>query len=75
MEILDDAAGESWWSSDFSLKYLNIRVDTRENAFLLFAASGDGDPEKISPDRVVEAIRRHREMIGGVVKLRGRAEA
>lgn len=74
MAILDDAVGESWWGSDFPLKYLNIRVDTRENAFLLFAVSRGGEPEKISPDRVIEAIRKHREMYGGkAVKLRGRA--
>lgn len=72
MAILDDAAGESWWGSDFALKHLNIRVDTRENAFLLHADSGGKESELISPDRVIAAIAKHRGFSGGV-KLRGRA--
>ncbi len=63
--ILDDAANEAWWSSDMPLKYLEVRIDTRQNHFILY----DRDRNRVSPDRVISAIARHREMIGGIVKL------
>lgn len=64
--ILADAADEAWWSSDSDLKYLDLRIDTRDNSFVLF----DRDHKaRISPDRVIAAIAKHRAALGGIVKL------
>jgi hypothetical protein len=57
--LLDSVKDKPWWISDFGLKYLNIRLDTRDNGFLLLS---DNDPkERISPDRVVAAIAKFQE--------------
>jgi hypothetical protein len=68
MALLDDAAGECWWAGDSDLKYLNVRIDTRDNAFVLYAANG-ADPVRVSPDRVIAAIARHRQIYGAVKLL------
>lgn len=54
-QILEDAKGEGWWGADFDLKYLDIRVDTRYNTFLVYGNKG-----KVSPDRVIAAIEKWR---------------
>lgn len=59
-ELLSSAAEEGWWVRDTQLKYLVIRVDTRDNGFLLF----DRDKNQISPNRVVEAIEQQRKEYG-----------
>lgn len=68
VELIADAAEENWWCQDTPLKYLEIRVDTRDGGFVLF----DRDRNVISPDRVVEAIAKWRGKYGGA-KLRKRA--
>lgn len=60
MTLLTDAADESWWCMDTPLKYLEIRVDTRDCGFILL----DRDRNRISPDRVVAAIASWREKFG-----------
>lgn len=55
--MLADAKGEYFWIYDGALKYLNIRLDTRSNAFILY----DRDDNRIDPARVEEAIRQCRE--------------
>jgi hypothetical protein len=56
MEKLNSVEDEHWWICDTHLKYLNIRIDTRSNNFLLFV-----DNERIDPDRVVKAIDEYLE--------------
>lgn len=56
-KLLDDVKDHPWWCADSQLKYLEIRIDTRDNGFLLF----DRDRNRVSPDRVVEAIKRWNE--------------
>lgn len=46
----------AWWCCDTDLKYLEIRIDTRDNGFLLYAASGNGERELVSQKRVYKAI-------------------
>ena len=55
---LNSASGQSWWICDPYLKYLNIRIDTRDNAFILTidGKNGSGKAERIDPQRVVNAI-------------------
>jgi hypothetical protein len=45
---------EPWWSMDSELKYLDIRIDTRDNGFLLF----DRDRNKVEPERVIKALNK-----------------
>ena len=40
------------WCRDSRLKYLNIRVDTRSGAFVMFAQDGE---EKVTPDDFIRA--------------------
>ena len=58
MAKLKLASGQSWWICDPYLKYLNIRIDTRDNAFILTidGKNGSNKPERIDPQRVVNAI-------------------
>lgn len=56
MAKLDQVKDICWWCHDTDLKYLEIRIDTRDNGFLLYAASGNGDRELVSQDRVYKAI-------------------
>lgn len=62
MTALDEVANERWWICDPDLKYLNIRIDTRDNAFILSIDSRkEGGPkERIDPQRVVDAIDRYK---------------
>ena len=66
IEVLNGGAGEAWWCCDTDLKYLNLRVDTRDNAFLLTVdGCKDGDPKRrIDPQRVVDAIAKWRNEYG-----------
>ncbi len=41
------------WHGDADLKYLNVRVDTRDGAFRL--SDRNGNP--VHPDRVLEALK------------------
>lgn len=61
ISILEEAKGSGFWTQDFDLKYLTIRVDTRDNGFLLYVDNLDDEkqPIKISPDRVLAAIDKH----------------
>jgi|GEM_PF-2975348 len=43
-----------FWCCDHDLKYLNLRIDTRVDRFLLL----DRDKNRLSPDRVLEAINK-----------------
>jgi hypothetical protein len=62
MAALNEAAEDAWWICDTDLKYLNIRIDTRDNAFILRLEGhkGDGSSERIDPQRVVDAIERYK---------------
>lgn len=51
---------EPWWCQDVPLKYLSIRIDTRDGGFIL----KDRDGNRISPDRVVKAMNAWREFAG-----------
>lgn len=59
-QALADAADEAWWACDWQLKYLELRIDTRDGGFVLF----DRDHNVISPDRVIKAIAERRERFG-----------
>lgn len=56
IEKLESVKDESWWICDTHLKYLNIRIDTRSNAFILYV-----DNDRIDPARVIKAIDNYRE--------------
>lgn len=58
-ELLHSVKDQPWWIKDWDLKYLNVRIDTRDNGFLLLSDEKDGKRERISPDRVVAAIERY----------------
>jgi len=61
MEILNSVQSDAWWISDTGLKYLTIRVDTRDNAFILTAdGKRDGERVRIDPQRVVNAIEKYK---------------
>lgn len=47
---------EGFWTMDYALKYLNIRVDTRSGHFVLM----DRDDNRISADSVLDAINKYR---------------
>lgn len=51
----------SMWTSDFDLKYLTLRIDTRSGHFMLKGRDG----EDVTPDRVLKAIRAHIDTCGG----------
>ena len=53
MAILKDTT-PGWWVNDSVLKYLNIRMDTRNGNFRLY---GEGQVQ-VSPDRVLAAIEK-----------------
>ncbi len=57
MKVLDENRDIPFWCCDSELKYLNLRIDTRDNAFVL----ADRDGNRISPDRVLRAIELFRE--------------
>lgn len=60
VDKLDCYVGHTWWNVDPPLKYLNIRIDTRNNRFLLYIAG----EEIISPNRVLDAIDKWMEKYG-----------
>jgi hypothetical protein len=62
--LLEDAKAEGFWTADFDLKYLNVRIDTRDNAWLLLVDGPDGQKERIEPQRVIDAIEKHRARFG-----------
>lgn len=66
MRHLNDAKDDAWWCCDTDLKYLTIRIDTRDNAFILYAdGQGDGaDKVRIDPQRVPDAIEKWRNTRG-----------
>lgn len=67
-ELLDNPGKEAWWCCDPQLKYLNIRIDTRDGGFVLY----DRDGAKIDPERVEKAINTWRNEFGGAGrKVRG----
>jgi len=45
----------AFWCEDWNLKYLNIRVDTRDGAFIIYDENGKG---RIKPDRIIKAIKK-----------------
>lgn len=58
---LNDARGSGFWTTDFELKYLTLRINTRDNGFLLYGDKQDGTDDKIPihPKRVIAAIDKH----------------
>jgi len=76
MAVLSEAKDETWWCCDTELKYLTLRIDTRDNAFILYA-DGKGDNAKkvrVDPQRVVDAIDKWNMMYGDKSK-KGRCDA
>lgn len=55
-KLLTDNADLPYWTCDFAIKYINIRLDTRKNNFRLFCEG----KEEISPDRIVAAINQYK---------------
>lgn len=64
MAALDGAKDDRWWIVDTDLKYLNLRIDTRDNAFWLTVTKPNGDPERVDPQRVVDAIEDYQTRYG-----------
>ena len=59
---MDAMKNESWWICDTDLKYLTLRIDTRDNAFILsMDGRGDGGRVRIDPQRVMNAISKYRQ--------------
>lgn len=63
MKLLNSVKDKAWWICDTDLKYLEIRIDTRDNAFLLYrdAQRGEEGRQKVCPSRVVAAIEQYKE--------------
>ena len=74
ISLLEDAKAEGFWCSDFDLKYLTIRIDTRDNGWLLLIDGKGGEKERIDPQRVVDAIAKRRERFGRARPYRRMAE-
>ena len=61
MQYIFAAKGNAYWCCDWDVKYLNIRIDTRDNAYLL-KADGRGDSSNmkntfhIAPRKVLDAM-------------------
>lgn len=58
MAILAEHKDAPYWCCDLRVKYLVLRIDTRDNAFVL----ADRDGNKISPDQVLKAIETYKEI-------------
>lgn len=60
---MDAMKNDNWWIVDTDLKYLTIRIDTRDNAFIL-SMDGHGDGAstvRIDPQRVMDAMAKYRK--------------
>jgi hypothetical protein len=68
IDALFDAGDDRFWCSDTDLKYLNLRIDTRDNAFILsIDGRGDNAPKvRIDPQRVPDAIQQYRDFVAGI---------
>ena len=81
MAILEDAKEEGYWTFDWDLKYLTIRIDTRDNGWLLYVDNRDSDGDaktRIYPERVIAAIEENRKVFKGVktyARMRGNGNA
>lgn len=53
MAELQSVKGCNWWVVNPKLKYLNLRIDTRDNAFLIL----DNDNNVIPIEEVTKSIR------------------
>lgn len=62
MGAIESAKDDPWWICDTDLKYLNLRIDTRDNGFILTLEGhrGANSRERIDPQRVVDAIEAFR---------------
>jgi hypothetical protein len=60
---MDAMKSEAWWIVDTDLKYLTLRIDTRDNAFILtMDGRGSGaDKIRIDPQRVMDAMAKYRK--------------
>lgn len=56
-EAMLSVEGHYWWIYDTDLKYLNIRLDTRDLGFVLT----DREGVQIDPQRVLDAIEKYKE--------------
>lgn len=59
-KILHQAKDDTFWICDQPLKYLNIRLDTRRNQFLVLIDKRGEEERQISPVRVIKAINQYR---------------
>lgn len=65
MVALDEVRNEPWWICDTDLKYLNIRIDTRDNGFwLTIDGKGNNNKIRIDPQRVIRAIEEYKTKYG-----------
>ena len=55
-KLLTDNQDLNFWTEDWELKYLEMRLDTRDNAFILRSRDG----KRIDPQRVVDAIAKRK---------------
>ena len=62
MAEIESVKDERWWICDTDLKYLSLRIDTRDNSFILsIDGYGDGPAKiRIDPQRVMKAISEYR---------------
>ncbi len=61
ISVLSSVDNEPWWIVDSDLKYLDLRIDTRDNAFILKIGKPDGEQTRIDPHRVIDAIDKFKE--------------
>lgn len=66
MAALEKAKHSGFWCADMDLKYLTIRIDTRDNGWLLYIDSrkDGGEKTRIDPQRVIDAICKWNEVAG-----------
>ena len=53
---LNGVKGHKWWCQDMALKYLDIRIDTRDNGYILSIKDYDETKHFVHPNRVYRAI-------------------
>lgn len=57
--LLGAGTNTHWWISDTRLKYLNVRVDTRNNRFRVYTTNGSGETIEVDPQHVAGLILRN----------------
>ena len=69
MDRMFEAQGQRYWCEDWDVKYLNLRIDTRDLGFILTEADGRGHSSnmknrfRICPSKVITAIDKWNDRI------------